>query len=75
MFLYGKERNKEFLIEKALEFLNLIPAENNKTTKNFGQEGLVFKSAFQTQALIQLKTKYCDTKKCLECPIGNLLLK
>jgi len=75
MFLYGKERNKEFLIEKALEFLNLIPAENNKATKNFGQEGLVFKSAFQTQALIQLKTKYCDTKKCLECPIGNHLLK
>lgn len=75
VFLYGKQRNHEYLVERALSFLDLIPAEKNKLTANFTAEGLDFKSAFQTQALIQLKINYCDYKKCLECPVGLYLLR
>jgi hypothetical protein len=32
-------------------------------------------SAYQTQALLQLKNRYCDHKKCLDCSIGNSILK
>ena len=75
VFLYGKQRNREDLIEKALHFLELIPAEKNKPIRNFRTEGLIIKSAFQTQALLQLKTNYCDLKKCLGCPVGLYLLR
>ena len=74
LFLYGKQRSQEDLVERALKFLDLIPAEKNKTIRNFTNEGLDIKSAFQTQALIQLKSNYCDLKKCLHCPVGNYLL-
>ena len=75
LFLYGKQRSQEYLVERALKFLDLIPAEKNKTIKNFANEGLYIESAFQTQALIQLKSNYCDLKKCLDCPVGNYLLR
>lgn len=32
-------------------------------------------NAFNTQALIGLKTSYCDKKRCLNCRIGNYLLR
>ncbi|MDA3905149.1 MAG: DUF2851 family protein [Bacteroidales bacterium] len=75
VFLYGKQRNHDNLVDRALNFMDLIPAEKNRSSSSFAQEGLLLKSAFQTQALLQLKTKYCDLKKCLGCPIGIYLLK
>lgn len=75
LFLYGKQRNQDALVEKSFRFLELIPAEKNKISKGFAQEELIFKSAFQTQALYHLKTKYCDDKQCLSCPIGAYLLR
>lgn len=75
LFLYGKQRNKNDLVEKALRFFELIPAEENKVSRGFAQEGLKFNSAFQTQALLHLKSAYCDEKRCLSCPIGSTLLR
>jgi len=75
LFLYGKQRNQNKLVERALDFLDLIPAEKNNITNAFKKEGLHFESAFQTQAFLQLKANYCDFKKCLSCPIGLYLIK
>lgn len=75
LFLYSKLRQREELVDRSLEFLENIPFERNKTTKNFLAEGLKLKSAIQSQALIQLKNKYCDAKRCLNCPIGVYLLR
>ena len=75
IFLYGKQRKEDDLVESSLRLLNLIPAENNRWTKCFAGEGLDLNTAFETQALLQLKTKYCDLKRCLYCPIGFYLLK
>jgi len=75
IFLYGKHRNKPDLMDRALNFMHLIPAEKNKICENYRMEGLLIPSAFQTQALLQLKRFYCDAKKCLNCPVGNYLLK
>ncbi|MBM3436843.1 MAG: DUF2851 domain-containing protein, partial [Bacteroidetes bacterium] len=33
------------------------------------------RTAFNTQALLQLKAEYCSGRKCLSCAIGNNLLK
>jgi len=32
-------------------------------------------NAADTQAILQLKTNYCDAKKCLRCAIGCQLIK
>jgi hypothetical protein len=33
------------------------------------------RSAFESQALLQLKNKYCEQKKCLNCQIGVKLVR
>jgi hypothetical protein len=75
LFVYGKEFKEEKYIERALIFLENITAEKNTITKNWEKIGIKAESAYQSQALIQLKNEYCSNKKCLQCSIGNYLLK
>lgn len=75
MFAWGKQHCNERMLEKALALPEQIKAENNKTIRLYEEAGLQPKSAFQTQALLQLKKYYCDEKACLNCRIGNFLLR
>lgn len=75
VFCYGLHHNDELYKEKAIKWLEEIPPEINHITKGFEKLGYSNKSAFDSQALIQLKNHYCDNKFCLECAIGNSLLK
>ena len=36
--------------------------------------GLTPRSAFESQALLQLATEYCAAKRCAECPVGRRIL-
>ncbi|MCX7743205.1 MAG: DUF2851 family protein [Flavobacteriales bacterium] len=74
MFLYGKERGLESMSEIAIELLNNIPAEANRTIKNFEKLGINIKTAADSQALIVLKNRYCDQKRCLYCIFGKRIL-
>ena len=75
MFAYGKHRGDEKLCEKALNILDNLKAENNYIVRMWRMCGLFVHSAGDSQALIQLKKEYCDTKKCLKCRIGYEYLK
>ncbi|NPA68680.1 MAG: DUF2851 family protein [Chlorobi bacterium] len=70
LFLYGKEKDKPEIIEKAINFLENIKAEKNKITKKWEDAGLKIKNAYFSQSLIQLYNTYCINKKCLDCRIG-----
>jgi hypothetical protein len=37
--------------------------------------GLPAESSADSQALLELKKHYCEAHRCLECAIGNFLLK
>ena len=74
LFVYGEKQNKHFLKNRALEFLEQLPPENNKIIKNWKKLGLEVRSAFESQALLQLKNCYCEKKKCLNCQIGVKLV-
>lgn len=74
LFLYGKERNEEKIMEKSLSWMQSIPSEDNKVIKNWNGVGIRSKNAAESQALIQLKKFYCDKKRCLECAIGNSVI-
>lgn len=75
LFVYGEKMNKENLKNRALLFLENLPAEENSIVKNWENLGVSSRSAFESQALLLLKNEYCDRKKCLNCQIGVKLVK
>lgn len=76
LFFYGKEKSREELQKRAIRLLEELPPEANALVD--GWAALLrspARNAYQTQALIHLKTRYCDAKRCLECGVGNAILK
>ena len=74
-FAYHKMKKNEEKAEKALSMLEHLPSETNHITRMFAKGGIDCTSAFDSQALIQLKKEYCDKKRCLQCRIGQKLLQ
>ncbi|QKG80648.1 DUF2851 family protein [Tenuifilum thalassicum] len=74
MFAYGRKRSMQNLEQKALELLQALPAENNSIIKNFSTLDIKASNAYESQALIHLKNHYCDTRKCIYCPVGVRIL-
>ena len=75
LFAYGLHHNEQQYKDKAIAWLERISPEKNLITKGFESLKFANKNSFDSQAYIQLKNKYCDHKRCLECSIGNALLK
>jgi hypothetical protein len=75
LFVYGKHTHNDILCDKALEYLNQTPPENNTVIKKWINCGINPTNASETQALLELKKFYCTPKKCLGCAIGNQLLR
>lgn len=75
MFVYAEQHQTEFLKERAILWLNNLDAEKNGIVNRWIQSGVRIKNAAQSQASLTLKKEYCDKFKCLECRIGNSLLK
>ncbi|MBN2639716.1 MAG: DUF2851 family protein [Bacteroidales bacterium] len=75
VFVYGHEFNDDKMKDKALDWLSQIPAESNMVIRNFNKLGIQVQHAAQSQGLLQLKTKYCDQKRCLNCSVGHYLIK
>ena len=75
LFAYGHFHKEQKYKDRALQWLEEITAESNAVTKGFQQVGLQNTNARDSQALIELKNEYCSKKRCLDCAIGNALLK
>ena len=75
LFAYGNYQSENRYKDKALQCLEEITAEKNLITKGFEQLNIENKNAWDSQALIELKNEYCNRKRCLECSIGNNILK
>lgn len=75
LLAYGQGRSDNAIVEKAVNLLSAVPPENNKITRQWVETGFEIQNAAISQALIQLKTAYCSPKKCLQCAIGNSLLR
>ena len=70
LYAYGKHKGEERLCNRASLLLEDLKPENNYITRMWEECGLKAAHAGDSQALIQLKKNYCDSKKCLYCRIG-----
>jgi len=72
---YGRRRSDTEITEKPIDMLMQLKGEENSIISKWAALGMDVSTAANTQALLELKTNYCDKKKCLDCRIGNELLK
>lgn len=72
-FVYLKHRD-EFDEAPFFKLLENIQPEKNTIIQKFESLKISSKNALESQALLQLKTNYCNEKKCLSCRIGNSIL-
>ena len=75
LFSYGKHNQLQHFINRSLQLLEYLPNETNNIVADFNTLGVKIKTAFESQALLELKNSYCNHKKCLHCSVGNRILK
>lgn len=75
VFSYGAFHKEDNYKSKAVRWLEELEPEVNFISKGFTSLGLRNKSAFDSQAFIELKTEYCDHKSCLRCAVGNTVFQ
>jgi hypothetical protein len=75
LFAYGIYHNNEHQKTKALRWLEQVETEKNSILSEFAGLTIKSKNAYDSQALIELKNEYCIKKRCLECSVGNTILK
>jgi hypothetical protein len=73
-YAYEKSRLKQN-DEQFFRLMESLPSEKNAIMDHFATIGVVSNSAFESQALLQLKKEYCEAKKCLQCAVGLQILK
>lgn len=72
-FLYRKSEGKS--VNKVISILSEIKSEKNNIINHFEDLQIKSKSASDSQALLQLKNQYCNFYKCLNCVVGNYIIK
>ncbi len=75
LFAWGHAYQSEEKKDKAMMLLEALAPENNNLTKRFDLAGVRATNALHTQALLHLHRRYCTPRHCLECRIGNLLIR
>lgn len=73
-FCYAEYLANFAMKEKLVTILERLPVENNVIVRNWKKAGVDAVSASDSQALIQLYKKYCETKNCLRCRIGHTVM-
>ncbi len=74
LFAFGKYKDNEEYCDRAAQFLSQIIEERNAIIKQMTTYGFKTNTAYQTQGILELRTNYCDKKRCLSCAIGHKIL-
>jgi hypothetical protein len=75
LFLQGWQQNDQRLKDKAIQWLYALPPEHNRYTRYWQDKGISNRNGLDSQALLELNTQYCVNKKCLDCAVGNKLIR
>lgn len=71
---YAQQTSNLEYMDKAVELLQALSPERNSIISGWTELGLKPQSAFDTQALLELKNEFCLKKRCLSCKIGLKLI-
>lgn len=74
LFTYGEHYRRPVYTNKALEWVRALPAESNSVIRGFNGLGMPAQTAADSQALLELKNQYCQSRRCLDCSIGKSIL-
>lgn len=74
IYARGTQLSDTHMQQRAADILCSIKPEKNSKIQPFMEAGIDCRDAFSSQALLQLRKAYCDTRKCLYCRIGHRLL-
>ena len=58
-----------------MQLIKQVSSEKNSIISNFINLKIKSRNAMESQALLELKNNYCTKKRCLQCAIGNSLLR
>ncbi|WP_317130324.1 DUF2851 family protein [Changchengzhania lutea] len=72
-FCYAHQKGAR-VHDELLNMAHAIASEKNTIVDAFNRLQKISNSALISQALIQLKSEYCDKNKCLQCAVGNALI-
>lgn len=72
---YSIQHDEQELMDKAIDFLQEIKGEQNHIVSRWNHYQKFSVNAFDSQALIHLYNHYCLRRRCLDCTIGNYLVK
>lgn len=75
LFAYGNYHAEEKYKERAVQWMEGIKGERNSIIHGFNEISVESNSSYDSQALLELKNEYCDKKRCLECSVGNAILR
>jgi hypothetical protein len=75
LFAFGLYHKKENLQQKAIRWLEETEPEDNTILQGFKQLSIKNDTAYDSQALLELKNEYCTKKRCLDCSVGHSILK
>jgi hypothetical protein len=73
-FCYAKQMGKD-VSEVLLKLASSISSEENSIIRKYNELKPNVISAFESQALLQLKSEYCNKMRCLDCAVGNAIIK
>ena len=74
-FAYARFTGDDDMQEDALALLERVPYEDNKTTRLFVDSAFPCRSAYDSQAQIELMEYFCTQKRCLKCSIGEKIVR
>ncbi|MDH3381632.1 MAG: DUF2851 family protein [Flavobacteriaceae bacterium] len=73
-FAYYNKQKMDYN-DSLMDLMKSLKPESNSIIKKFTDFGISSDNALVSQSLIQLKNEYCNYKRCLECRIGNEILR
>lgn len=72
---YGKSKDELLYVDRAVAILQHVHAESNTIIHQWKRAGLGCKTAFDSQALVELYNNFCLKRRCLECAVGASLVR
>jgi hypothetical protein len=74
-FAYAQYHNNTALQDQCLDWLTQLPPESNKITRSWQDLGFENASAYDSQSWLGLQKLYCEKRRCLECSIGQKIIR